>query len=326
MSFDPGKFVDFVKLGVTDPAGGWQKYFADGSRWVDTAIAFTLPLVVAYAVLLAILSSVFGGPMGLGGSFLGTLFSTLLGALIGLGIGSFIFSFLAGTFGGQSSFDNAFAALSLAYVPAMVGGVIGAILPFIGVLVALAAGVLALVYLYRLLPAALGPGQSGGSIPGYSDGGDYSGSYNDATRGSGMIGQMQRQGEIMEQAGTHSYDPPSDGKISQSQVAAYVEVQRKAMAVQQRYTQQLQEAEQQMSSQGEEQGFAGLGALGSVIGGAVSVQNAEMEIVVTGGGNWAEHNWVKGQIQAAMVHGGKGDDAITHNYALYQPYIEELSP
>ena len=40
----------------------------------------------------------------------------------------------------------------------------------------------------------------------------------------------------------------------------------------------------------------------------------------------AEYNWVKGQLQAAILHGGEGNAAIVHNYKLFEPYIEELAP
>ena len=57
---------------------------------------------------------------------------------------------------------------------------------------------------------------------------------------------------------------------------------------------------------------------------AMSVNNAEMEVVKTGGGNWAEHQWVKEQLRIAKIQMGDGSDAIEHNYELYMKYKEEL--
>lgn len=348
MSLDFSKTPDIVKLGITDPLAGWDKYFAEGVPFKETALVLTGPLILLNALFLG----AFGGYVP-GAGFFATFFTVLLSGLIGACIGSWVFSFLAGVFDGQSSFDNAFAALSLAYVPAMLGGIVGAIVPFVGFLVTLAAAVLSLVYLYRLLPKALGVpdgkrvlhfilglvvivvinmvisaifglGQpsSESFAPGASQGG-YQGSYQEAPRQSGMVGAMQRQGEIMEVAGTHTYEPPSDGRISKRQIEAYVEVQRKAREAQARFREKMEQVEKDTANS-ENQGLAGLSALGATISGAMSAGNAEMEIVVTGGGNWAEHNWIKGQLQTAMIHGGKGEAPIPQNYALYQPYLEEL--
>lgn len=348
MSLDFSKTPDIIKLGLTDPVAGWEKYFAQGVPFKETALVLTGPLILVYALVMG----AFGGIVP-GMSFLGTFFYMLLAAVIGVAVGAGVFSFLAGMFGGQGNFDKSFAALSLAWVPAMLGGIVGTIIPFVGFLVIIAAAVLSLVYLYRLLPLALavpdgkrvahfvfgllaiivinaivgsvlglGRSSGGGYVPGGSQDA-YEGSYQDTPRQSGMFGAMQRHGEIMEQAGSHSYDPPANGRVSKAQVAAYVEVQRKARKAQERFREKIEKLEQDSSSS-QNQGLAGLTALGSTISGAVTAGNAEMEIVVTGGGNWAEHNWVKGQLQTAMIHGGEGSDPIPHNFKLFEPYAEEL--
>lgn len=140
-----------------------------------------------------------------------------------------------------------------------------------------------------------------------------------------MIGAMQRQGELMEAAGKQLYEPPADGKVSKRQVKSYVNVQRKANKVQQHFQEQLANMEEGMGKD-EQPSLASLSRLGSSLSGAVSAQNAEMELVITGGDNWAEHNWVKGQLQTAVLHGGEGNPAIVHNYKLFEPYMEELAP
>ena len=60
------------------------------------------------------------------------------------------------------------------------------------------------------------------------------------------------------------------------------------------------------------------------IGKAMNANNAEMEVVKTGGGNWAEHIWVKEQLHIAKIQMGDGSDAIAHNYKLFQEYKEKL--
>lgn len=71
--------------------------------------------------------------------------------------------------------------------------------------------------------------------------------------------------------------------------------------------------------------LADLSQIYAGIGGAVSANNAEMEVVKTGQGNWAEHLWVKQQLRTARIHQGDGTDAIAHNYKLYQKYEEDLN-
>lgn len=353
MSLDLSKTLDLIKLGLTDPAGAWQKYFAEETRWRDTAVILTAPVVIFNALLMAIFTSMFGAYGGLlpSGGFWGTLISSLVGASLGVFIASFIFSFLAGKLGGKSNFDKAFAALSLAWVPAFLGGVVSVVVPFVGALVALAAAVLSLVYLYRLLPLALelpdskrvlhfilglvmivivnvviggvlGLGGRDAELP-RGAGDSYTGANKEPARASGMVGTMQRYGETIEMAGTHTYEPPVDGRLTKAQVKNYVDVQRKTRKVQERFQQKIQDMEESLEGQ-EKPGLAGLSAFGSTITGAMGAQNAEMEIVVTGGGNWAEHSWVKSQLQTAMLHGGEGAGAIVHNYKVYAPYMEEL--
>ena len=76
-------------------------------------------------------------------------------ATVGIVIAAFVFSFLAGTFNGKRNFDRGFAAISLAAIPAWVAGPIGALVPYIGFFVALAGGIMSLVFMYRIMPLAL---------------------------------------------------------------------------------------------------------------------------------------------------------------------------
>jgi len=352
MSFDAGKTLDLVKTGLTDPKGAWQKYFSEPTSWQETVQLLTGPIIVVSALLTAIFSSIFGGFGGSlqGSGFWSGLFTGLIMPTLGVIVSAGVFSFLGGTFGGQQNFSKALAAVSLAWIPAFLGGIVAAIIPFLGALVALAGLVLSLVYLYKLIPLALGVPDTKrvlhfilglviiivinlilGSVFGLGrsaeqavyNAGSTSGQAAGETRGSGMFGEMQRYGEVVENAGEHRFDPPSNGKVSKAQVAAYIDVQRKAKKAQERFEKQVKDLESDMNKD-EKPSLASLSKIGASITGALGAQNAEMELVVTGGGNWAEHNWVKGQLQAALLHGGEGNATIEHNYKLFKPHLEEL--
>ncbi len=51
------------------------------------------------------------------------------------------------------------------------------------------------------------------------------------------------------------------------------------------------------------------------VGAALGMATAEMEVVKTGGGNWAEHLWVKRQLRIALIQKDISD-AVKHNYEL----------
>jgi hypothetical protein len=53
------------------------------------------------------------------------------------------------------------------------------------------------------------------------------------------------------------------------------------------------------------------------------LSTAEIEIVKSAGGNWAEHQWVRQTLRTAWLQKDI-NDAVAHNYALYQEYEEEL--
>lgn len=59
------------------------------------------------------------------------------------------------------------------------------------------------------------------------------------------------------------------------------------------------------------------------IGDFTRATSAEQEVVKTAGGNWKEHLWVKNAIETARVQQDI-NDAVAHNYALFQEYQEEI--
>jgi hypothetical protein len=361
MAFDFKKTLKLVQGGLLDHTATWNDYLAGNPDWKDTAVALTAPLLVANIVLSLIFSRIVGGiSYGAGawgghGNFFVALLMGLIMAAIGFLIAVAVFNFLAGVFQGKPSFSRAFAAVSLAAIPAWVGGIVASIIPSIGFLVALAGGITSLVFLYRIMPLALEvPDHKRpvhfivsivaiivinaviGFMFGQStarqgiDSADFSRadrSSSSSSRSSGVVGELERQGRLMEAAEADVYDPPGDGMLDEDQVEEYVSVMQKTRAMHRKYAEEMDQLAQEMKEKeaaGEAPSLSDLGKMYGGIGSAMTANNAEMEVVKTGGGNWAEHLWVKDQLRAAAIQQGQGSKALEHNFALYQKYAEEL--
>jgi hypothetical protein len=48
-----------------------------------------------------------------------------------------------------------------------------------------------------------------------------------------------------------------------------------------------------------------------------------MEVVKTAGGNWAEHQWVKAQLETARIQKDL-NETTAHNYGLFQEFQSEI--
>jgi hypothetical protein len=344
--FDPNKTVVLIKGGLLEPRQTWAGYQGENRDWKETAALLTGPLIIASVVLTALFAWVFSshymimrGPGGLGGLLLGLLF-----AVIGIALASLIFSYLAGMFKGEPDFSRGLAALSLAAIPAYVGNVLGT-LPWIGWLLALGLGILSLVYLYQIIPlylkvpdakrvphfalslvctlvtaVVLASVLGVGSMSGYRSpmmGGSMQGG--DAAAPP-MFGEMGRQAQIMEQAEADRYDPPADGRISAAQMERYLDVMNKSADFSREQTTTLRQLEKKQGDRGD----ISLGDLGKFTGSLMGAMTAEMQVIKTGGGNWAEHMWVKQQLQIARIQKDISDE-VRHNYALYKKYAERLN-
>jgi hypothetical protein len=356
MQFDFTKTLALIKGGLLDHQNTWKSYLEDCPGWQQTALLLTVPLFVTNILFSLIFSRLAGGfsmYMYPGNWFTALIYSLIMGA-ISFAIVVLVFNFLAGTFKGTPNVSRAFAAVSLAVIPAWVAGPIAALIPYIGFLLALAAGILSLVFMYRIMPLALGVpddkrtvhfvvslvaviiinmvigltlglGRTGDqyratgySAPGVSE---------RKSASSGVIAEGVRQAEIIDAASADRYDPPSDGKLDEDQVEDYISVMRKTKALRDEYAGKMDKLAKEMQAKedaGESPSIADLGKIYAGAGGAVSANNAEMEVVKTGGGNWAEHVWVKQQLRTAHVQKGEGSDAIVHNYKLYKEYEDEL--
>lgn len=354
MAFDIQKTINLIKGGLFDHRNTWNSYLGENPTWQDTAIQLTGPLLIANVVLTLIFARMAGGYVyfGYGQSFLAALVSGLVLAAIGIAVVVAVFNFLASVFKGKSNWSRAFAAVSLAAIPSWVAGVVGAIIPWVGWLIALAGGILSLVFMYKIIPLALEVPEDKrvvhfiasivciviinfivaavlgtGSMARGMGAGDFGRGDNDTpVFGSGMLGEMERQGRLMEAAQSDRYEPPSNGKLSKAQVEAYADVVRKAREVQAEYAADMQKLSEELDAK-DKAGQLSAADLAKAYGGvgtAMGANNAEMEIVKTGGGNWAEHSWVKEQLRIARMQRGEGSESLQHNFALYQEYRDEL--
>ncbi len=357
MQFNFTKTLALIKGGLLDHENTWKTYLEECPDWKQTALVLTGPLFIANILLSLIFSRLAGGYAMYGSQsnwFMALITGLVMGA-IGFLIVVLVFNFLAGIFKGTPNFSRAFAAVSLAFIPAWVAAALAGLVPYVGFLIALAGGILSLVYLYRIIPLALnvaddkrvihfvlslvaviicnmvigltlGLGNAGSQ---YGDSG-YSTSENSdrRTASSGVFGEAARQAELIDAASADRYDPPSDGELDEDQVEGYVSVIQKTRAMHAEYAEKMEKLAAEMKAKeaaGESPSMSDLGKMYSGAGGFVSANNAEMEVVKSGGGNWAEHEWVKQQLRTARIQQGEGSDAITHNYKLYKEYEKELN-
>lgn len=340
---DYKKTIELIQGGLLEPKSTWQSYLSENRGWQDTAVLLTLPLIIASFVLAGLLSWVFGSfymfNLGMG---VGAWVLSLVMAAVGLAAAAFIFSYLAGVFKGRHDFNKGLAAMSLAVIPGYVGNVLGTI-PFIGWLIALALGIVSLVFLYQIIPSylevpeekrvlhyvvslvativvmlvlsmILGAGGMGAMHRDLSMSDQHSGQ-------AGVFGGIQRYAQMMEQAEQDRYDPPSDGKISEGQMDGFMSVMRKTADVRGEQMARIERLQEQQKNQ--ESGSEALGAIAGNVGSVLGAFNAEMEVVLTGEGNWAEHQWIKEQLRVARIQKDI-NEAVKHNYKLYQAHRPEL--
>lgn len=337
------KTIELIKNGLLEPRATWESYLTENRGWQDTALILTLPLILVSLVLAGLLSLIFGGrgAFGMGMGFGGWLISLIM-ALVGISVAAFIFSYLAGVFKGRHDFDKGLAALSLAAIPGYLGNIIG-VVPFIGWLVSLALGIVSLVFLYKIIPLYLEVPDEKRVLHFIASlvatfvvmlilattlgAGGMMSTQNAVSMSdrqpaeTGMFGGIERYGRLMEQAEQHQYDPPSDGKISESQMARYIDVMRKTDEIRSERTQDMAQLKEKYEDK--EPGVADLSDISGSLGAVLGTFSAEMEVVVTGEGNWAEHQWIKEQLRIARVQKDL-NEAVKHNYALYQAHQDEL--
>lgn len=345
--FDLQKTLNLVKGGLLEHRQTWQTYLDEKHDWKETAALLTGPLILAAVVLSLIFGWLFSSQYMFAprGGFWITILG-LIAAVIGITIAAFVFSYLAGVFKGKHDFNKGFAALSLAAIPSYVGSVL-ATLPWIGWLIALALGITSLVFLYKIIPLYLdvpedkrvvhyivslistivlvfivnmvlgiGAYTTGAMNPAHMQG------TNSTNQNNGMFGDLERQATMVEQAGKDRYSSPANGKITEEQMARFIITMQKTDEYRKRQNVQMKKFEEEMKDK-KDLSFSDLAKLSSGISSAMTAANAEMEVVKSGDGNWAEHQWVKNQLRIASIQKDL-NDAVKHNYALYQKYSDQL--
>jgi len=347
--YDLLKTLNLVKGGLLEHRQTWQSYLDENHDWKETATLLTGPLILVSVVLSSIFGWIFNSQYMF--AYRGGFWVTILGliaAAIGIAIAAFVFSYLAGVFKGKPDFNLGFAALSLTAIPGYLGVVLGT-LPWIGWLIALGLGITSLVFLYKIIPLYLevpedkrvvhyiislistfilvfiinmivgvGAYTTGAMNPAHMQG---TNSKNPGT-GYGMFGDFERQAKMVEQASNDRYTAPKNGKITEDQMESLVITLQKTAGYRKRQSEQLKKVDEEMKDK-KDLSFSDFDKIASGISSAMTGANAEMEVVKSGGGNWAEHQWVKNQLHIASIQRDL-NDAVKHNYALYKKYADQL--
>ena len=347
--FDLEKTLNLVKGGLLEHRQTWQSYFDENHDWKETAILLTGPLILVSVLLSSVFGWLFNSQymFAYRGGFWVTIFG-LIAAAIGITMAAFVFSYLAGVFKGKHDFNRGFAALSLSAIPGYLGAVLGT-LPWIGWLLAVALAITSLVFLYKIIPLYLevpedkrvlhfivslvstfvlvlivnmilgvGAYSTGVMNPAHMQG------ANSKNMGSsyGIFGDLERQANMVEKAGKDRYQAPKDGKITENQMTTLIMNMQKVTEYSKRQEDQMKKLDESMKDK-RELSFSDIGKLASGVSSVMTTVNAEMEVVKSGGGNWAEHQWVKNQLRIATIQKDL-NDTVKHNFALYQKYSDQL--
>lgn len=349
---DLQRTLKLIVGGIFDSENTWQSYLPEARNWQKTALLLTVPLIVISA-LAAYVFGFLGSDVSIFGRFRPTIVSTLLGmimAAIAAGVIAFIVSALAGAFGGKNNFALGLAATTFAFIPGYLGQAI-TWLPWIGGLLALGLFIYALVLLWKIIPVYLDvpegkrvghyilslvaviaamfllsmtvgrilmPSMTGPDFAAVSD----TGRSNPAAE-SGMFSGMARQAELMAAAEEDRYDPPSDGRLSKAQVNEFIRVMDRTAELTRQQEDRLREIAEKADND-EEVSFRDLGKMMSGISEVAGLQTAEIEVVKSAGGNWAEHQWVRETLRTAWIQKDINEN-VAHNFELYQNFEDQLS-
>lgn len=334
--FDIQATIRWVTAILKDPQAAATDYRESAAGWQQSFMQITLPVYVAASVVGLVVALITGGTFMFGSLSVGVFVFSLLWSLGWTFVVAFIFDYLAGVFDGNRGYDAAYAVVALAIIPSAAGSAIAPV-PWVGWLIGLAASIYSLVLAYRFIPTFLGvPDTSRAKhfivsiiaaivvnlIVSVTVGSMFApsmvlGDIEVGTRDSvstGLFGGFERQVNFTEAAANDRYEPPADGKVSEAQMEQYVDVMLKTRSLQARLGESLEGMDDEDVSISDV--FGG-------ISGAVRLGTAEMEVVKTGGGNWAEHQWIKGQIEVARIQQDL-NDTTSHNYQLFVEYQGEI--
>jgi hypothetical protein len=333
--FDLNLTQKWVTAVLTDPTTAATDYHDPLANWQRTFMLITLPVTVG-AFIVAGIFSLFSDSFTAMSSP-GLWLASLIWALAWTFAIAFIFDFLAGTFDGTRNFDAAYAVVALAIVPSSIGTALGP-LPWVGVLLSLAASIYSLVLAYRFIPTFLAVPESArvkhfalsivvailinllvSAVIGVQVASslveEHTTEISTKNVASGIFGGVERQTEIADSAAKDIFEPPTDGRLSEDQVAGYVRVMERTRELQAELNENLKDKYKDKEP--------GLSDIFSGVGGVMRIGTAEMEVVKTGGGNWAEHQWIRSQLQTARIQKDL-NATIAHNYELYLEFEDRL--
>jgi len=349
---DLKRTLTLVSGGIFDSEQTWRNYLPEADNWQKTALLLTGPLIV-FAAVAAYIFGFLGSDVSLFGQFRPTIVSTILTMImsaIAAAVIALIVGALAGAFGGKNNFALSLAATTFAFIPGYLGQA-ATWLPWIGGLLAFGLFIYGLVLLWKVIPVYL-------DVPDGKRVGHYilslaaivaamfvlsmtvgrflypavgGPSFDSASHapaagsssGTGMFGGLARQGELMAAAEEDRFDPPSDGRLSKKQVREFIRVMTRAEELQQEKMERIQEIADK-ADRDEEISFRDLGSMMTGVTEAAGLQTSEIEVVKSAGGNWAEHQWVRESLRTAWIQKDI-NDAVAHNYELYQDFEEQLS-
>ena len=348
--FDLSKTLALTLGMLFRPRQTWEAYYPESENWQRTLGVVTIPLAIASSLFLylwstLILGSLFGASMGLG-----SVIGMILNYAVGIGVSVLAFTALAGFFNGNADFARGLAAVSLTAIPAWIGSMLVPVLPFIGLLLLLGLAIYSFVLFYRIIPRYLGVPQ-GRRIPHFATSlaacmvaafllspSDFLGpsasdifpeAENDLARLSdarpGVMANFEQAEDVMEKAEEDTYEPPADGRLTEEQVTHYLDVMTEAKLLRQDAEGKMAELEERAQN-----GATGDNPVSRFIEGMTGLSTwmnlglVEVMAVKRKGGNWAEHLWIRRQLDSAYIHKDR-DDRSQHNYELYQRYESELN-
>ncbi len=349
--FDLQRTLELVKGMIVEPRPTWEAYYPDSGDLQRTLGLLTIPLIVAAGLLTWVLSHLFGGYYVFGGGFgLGLVITMMVFWAVGIALFTVIITYLARFFKGEADLAHGLAAVSLAGVPSWIGVVLST-LPGLGWLLQLGLAIYGLVLLYKLIPLYLkvpqsarighfiatlvcgmvagvvlsillaGPmmGRHGPMEPMMRQSGDLGEGQGGVVGGSASSGvPFGKQAELIEAAEQDRYEAPADGMVSAAQMTTYLGMMRKTAELRGMYGEDMDRLAQSIEAKdGEEPSFKDLGTVFSGVMKMGGMATAEMEVVKSLGGNWAEHSWVKEQLRAARIQ-KDATPASAHNWSLYQ--------
>jgi hypothetical protein len=342
---DLKRTIELTKGALFDPEPTWRDYLPEAGDWKRTALLLTGPLIVATAIISYLLGTL-RGDAGMFG-FRPTLASTVLSIValaLAAGVVAFVVSALAAAFRGKSSFPLALAATTLAFVPGYVGSALSG-LPWIGFLLSIGLFIYSLVLLWRIIPIYL-------EVPVGSRAGHYVVSlltcfvamlvinvtvggmlYGAASSlgleapqraqngalGGGIVGQAA----LLASAAEDTYAPPADGRLTEQQVQTFVRVMQRTSELQAEVDARLQDVVERAEND-QQLSFRDLTQLMRGATEIAGLQTTEAEVVKTGGGNWAEHQWVRESLRTAWIQ-RDANPTVEHNYGLYERYRDQLA-